>query len=101
MPKTISEPEKILELRKLLRVSSLSVIPKIPYNAAYRAQISNNVAVDAYVLFARDTLLDKNAYKSFLNTGFVNFRYEDSFKPKIPCCVQGVLLEVSPIFERR
>ncbi|MBR2733781.1 MAG: DUF4417 domain-containing protein [Selenomonadaceae bacterium] len=32
---------------------------------------------------------------------FVNFRYEDSFQPKIPCCVQGVLFEVSPIFERR
>lgn len=32
---------------------------------------------------------------------FVNFRYEDSFKPKIPCFVQGVLFEVSPIFERR
>ena len=31
---------------------------------------------------------------------FVNFRYEDSFQPKIPCCVQGVLFEVSPIFER-
>ena len=32
---------------------------------------------------------------------FVNFRYEDSFQPKISCCVQGVLFEVSPIFERR
>ncbi|MBR0287512.1 MAG: ImmA/IrrE family metallo-endopeptidase [Selenomonadaceae bacterium] len=58
LPKTLSEPEKILELRKLLRVSSLSVIPKIPYNAAYRAQISNNVAVDAYVLYAWQCLCE-------------------------------------------
>lgn len=47
LPKTLSEPEKILELRKLLRVSSLSVA---------RADE-----------FARDILLDKNAYKNFLN----------------------------------
>lgn len=32
---------------------------------------------------------------------FVHFSYEDSFQSKIPCCVQGVLFEVSPIFERR
>ena len=43
----------------ILRVSSLSVIPKIPYNAAYRAQISNNVAVDAYVLYAWQCLCER------------------------------------------
>ena len=43
LPKTLSEPEKILELRKLLRISSLLVITKIPYNAAYRAQISKKL----------------------------------------------------------
>ena len=31
---------------------------------------------------------------------FINFRYEDSFKPKISCCVQGVLFDLSQIFER-
>ena len=60
---TLSEPEKILELRKLLRGSSLSVIPKISYNAAYRAQISKNVAVDAYVLYAWQCLCERLAEK--------------------------------------
>ena len=32
---------------------------------------------------------------------FVNFRYEDSFRPKKHPCPQGTLFEVSPIFERR
>ena len=31
---------------------------------------------------------------------FMNFRYEDSFQPKMPCYIQGVLFEGSPIFER-
>ena len=31
----------------------------IPYNAAYRAQISNNVAVDAYVLYAWQCLCER------------------------------------------
>ena len=46
-----------------MRVSSLSVIPKIPYNPAYRAQISNNVAVDAYVLYAWQCLCERLAEK--------------------------------------
>ena len=31
---------------------------------------------------------------------FVHFCYKDSFQPKIPCCVQGVLFKFSPIVER-
>lgn len=52
LAENLNEPEKILALRKILRVSSLSVIPKISYNAAYRAQLSSNVLVNVYVLYA-------------------------------------------------
>ena len=44
--------EKVLQLRKILCVSDLASIPKITYNAAYRAQIQSNSAVNKYVLFA-------------------------------------------------
>lgn len=47
-----NEAEKILALRRLLAVSNLTAIPNITYNAAYRAQISTNVKVDTYVLYA-------------------------------------------------
>jgi HTH-type transcriptional regulator/antitoxin HigA len=40
----------ILNLRKLLRVSNLTLIKGIAYNAAYRAQLSTDINV--YVLFA-------------------------------------------------
>jgi len=43
---------KILDLRKILCVSNLLAIPKMTYNAAYRAQIVSNVNIDEYVLFA-------------------------------------------------
>ena len=46
------EAAKILQLRKILRINSLTVIPQITYNAVYRAQISTNTAVDPYILFA-------------------------------------------------
>lgn len=44
--------ERILCLRKVLAVSNLTAIPKITYNAAYRAQVNTNINVDAYVLYA-------------------------------------------------
>ena len=46
------DTEKILQLRNILCVHSLTVIPQITYNAAYRAQISNSTNIDPYVLFA-------------------------------------------------
>lgn len=50
--KESDEAGRVLDLRKLLGVSNLTVIPNITYNAAYRAQIANNVNVDVYVLYA-------------------------------------------------
>ena len=52
----ISETENtvalVLETRKLLKVSNLCNIPDISYNAAYKAQLSSNIKVNPYVLFA-------------------------------------------------
>lgn len=52
LEESANEAERILSLRKLLAVSNLTAIPNITYNAAYRVQISTNVKVDTYVLYA-------------------------------------------------
>ena len=51
MHNNCGDPEKILQLRQFLRVNSLEVIPKITYNAAYRAQVNTSTNIDQYVLF--------------------------------------------------
>lgn len=53
-----SIPETILKLRTLYKVSNLSLISKISYNAAYRAQISKNAQVNPYVLYAWQSLCE-------------------------------------------
>ena len=50
---------KVMQLRSFLNISDLTQIPKITYNAAYRAQLSKNVRVDPYVLFAWQRLCEK------------------------------------------
>ena len=40
---------KVIQLREFLNISDLTLIPKITYNAAYRAQLSTNVKIDPYV----------------------------------------------------
>lgn len=50
---------KVIQLRELLQISDLTLIPKITYNAAYRAQLTSNVKVDPYVLFAWQRLCEK------------------------------------------
>lgn len=50
---------KVMQLRELLNVSDLLYIPKITYNAAYRAQLSSNVRIDPFVLFAWQRLCEK------------------------------------------
>lgn len=54
---------KVLQLRSLLNISNLSLIPKVTYNAAYRTQITSNVKVDPYVLFAWQKLCEKSTEK--------------------------------------
>lgn len=50
---------RVIRLRSLLGVSNLTAIPHITYNAAYRAQITDNVKVDPFVLFAWQRLCEK------------------------------------------
>lgn len=59
MHNNCGETSKVIQLRQLLGVSNLTFIPKISYNAAYRAQLSENVKVDPYVLFAWQKLCEK------------------------------------------
>lgn len=50
--KGLTEFETILCLRKLMRVSNLSAIPNISYDAAYRTQVKKNSNVNPFVLYA-------------------------------------------------
>lgn len=52
-------PSKVMQLRELLCISNLTLIPKITYSAAYRAQLTANIKVDQYVLFAWQRLCEK------------------------------------------
>ena len=58
MHNNCGDVSKVMQLRELLGVSNLSFIPKITYSAAYRAQLSENVKVDPYVLFAWQKLCE-------------------------------------------
>lgn len=71
-------PEKIIQLRKLLRVTSLTVIPKITYNAAYRAQIRSSTAVDPYILFAWQRLCEILTDKADIAVQFDSKKLYDS-----------------------
>ena len=51
--------QKVIQLRSFLNISNLTLIPQITYNAAYRAQLSTNVKIDPYVLFAWQRLCEK------------------------------------------
>lgn len=53
------DASKVIQLREFLQISNLTQIPKITYNAAYRAQLTTNVKVDPYVLFAWQRLCEK------------------------------------------
>lgn len=53
------DANKIIQLRELLQISDLTLIPQVPYYAAYRAQITSNIKVDPYVLFAWQRLCEK------------------------------------------
>ena len=71
-------PEKIIQLRKLLCVTSLTVIPKITYNAAYRAQVKSSTAVDPYILFAWQRLCEILTEKANIAVQFDSKKLSDS-----------------------
>lgn len=50
---------KVMQLRVLLNISNLTLISKITYNAAYRAQLSDNIKIEPHVLFAWQRLCEK------------------------------------------
>lgn len=56
--------EKVIQLREVLNISNLEDIPKISYNAAYRAQVKKNSKVDPYVLFAWQRVCELQAEKA-------------------------------------
>ena len=70
------EPKKIIQLREKLGISNLTDIPKISYNAAYRAQIRKNSKVNPYVLFAWQTVCELQANKVRENTIPLKFNKE-------------------------
>jgi len=59
MHNNCGDASKVIQLREFLQISDLTQIPKITYNAAYRAQLTTNVKVDPYVLFAWQRLCEK------------------------------------------
>lgn len=59
MHNNCGDASKVIQLREFLQISDLTQIPKITYNAAYRAQLTTNVRVDPYVLFAWQRLCEK------------------------------------------
>lgn len=73
-------PEKIIQLRKILCVNSLTVIPQITYYAAYRAQVKSNTAVNPYVLFAWQRLCEIQTAKTDIAVKFDSKKLSD----KIP-----------------
>ncbi|MGN0679806.1 MAG: hypothetical protein ACI4JS_09105 [Oscillospiraceae bacterium] len=64
------DTEKILQLRKVLCVNSLTVIPQITYNAAYRAQFKTSTNIDPYILFAWQRMCEIQTDKAAVDTDF-------------------------------
>ncbi len=66
-----SPTSKVIQLRQLLNISDLTLIPNVTYDAAYRAQLSSNGKINPYVLFAWQRLCEKETenleVSSYLN----------------------------------
>lgn len=71
--------EKIIQLRKILCVNSLTVIPQITYNAAYRAQVKTSTNIDPYILFAWQRLCEIQTENIVINEEFNPERLKQSF----------------------
>lgn len=78
-------PEKIIQLRKILCVASLTVIPKITYNAAYRAQINTSTNIDPYILFAWQRICELQTNNATISAHFD----------------KGLLLESVPLIKKQ
>lgn len=75
------DANKIIQLRELLQISDLTLIPQVPYYAAYRAQITSNIKVDPYVLFAWQRLCEKETenirVNNTINKDFLSKKIND------------------------
>lgn len=80
MHNNCGDASKIIQLRELLQVSNLTQIPKITYNAAYRAQLTTNIKVDPYVLFAWQRLCEKETENITINKELNKERLQNSVK---------------------
>lgn len=78
----------VLQLRELLGVSDLLFIPNVTYNAAYRAQLSTNIKVNPYVLFAWQRLCEKETEKITISET-LNKKKLQNFIPKIKSMMFG------------
>ena len=58
LPNVHSDNDKIVELRKFLRVTNLTQLSKITYNAAYRMQTKKNLTININVLSAWQRLCE-------------------------------------------
>ena len=81
---------KIMQLRELLGVSDLLFIPNVTYNAAYRVQLSSNIKVDPYVLFAWQRLCEKETENIKISKGLNKKRLQQSL-PEIKSMMFGNL----------
>lgn len=96
MHNNCGDSEKIMQLRSLLNVSDLLSIPKITYNAAYKAQISKNIKVNPFVLFAWQRMCELEAeplYKNvtnLLNTNLLKERIDDIKKAMFGKISEGI-----------
>lgn len=70
--------EKIIQLRKVLCVNSLTVIPQITYNAAYRAQVNTSTNIDPYILFAWQRMCEMQAEENDISIPFNSEKLTDS-----------------------
>jgi len=70
-----SRADKVLRFRELLKISDLTLMPHVSYNAAYRAQLTSNALIDPYVLFAWQSICEIETSKikasSDLNIGLL------------------------------
>lgn len=63
LKKDISNTEKVMQLRKIFRVSNLMAISEITHDFEYRFQLSSNVRIDPYIMFAWQRLCEMETGK--------------------------------------
>ncbi|MGN1458068.1 MAG: HigA family addiction module antitoxin, partial [Acutalibacteraceae bacterium] len=85
------DAEKVFQLRKILRVINLSVIPQITYNAAYRAQINASTNINPYILFAWQRMCEIRTEKTPITASFDTAKLKDS----IPA-IRQIMFEENP-----